>query len=201
MRLIRLLFVMTCLLALTQGMAAQQQDEEQTVTGELIDSTQTDGLEAFSDTTAVDTGQVEVLTPQSAIDDDDFFKIDSFFDDSGGVLMVVGIILTLMFTLFLFSLPLLIAIILILLVVMLFRRKNKPSSEPNNVLDNNIDMQQGKKLRRSQDRVIGGVCGGLAEYFGFDLTVVRVAYALLTFFTGFSGIPVYLILWLVMPSR
>ena len=133
MRLIRLLFVMTCLLGLTQGMAAQQQDEEQTVTGELIDSTQTDGLEAFSDTTAVDTGQVEVLTPQSAIDDDDFFKIDSFFDDSGGFLMVVGIILTLMFALFLFSLPLLIAIILILLVVMLFRRKKKHPSDPNSI--------------------------------------------------------------------
>ena len=201
MRLIRLLFVMTCLLGLTQGMAAQQQDEEQTVTGELIDSTQTDGLEAFSDTTAVDTGQVEVLTPQSAIDDDDFFKIDSFFDDSGGFLMVVGIILTLMFALFLFSLPLLIVIILILLVVMLFRRKKKHPSDPNSILNDNIDMRQGKKLRRSQDRVIGGVCGGLAEYFGFDITVVRVVYALLTFFTGFSGIPVYLILWLVMPSK
>ena len=115
--------------------------------------------------------------------------------------MVVGIILTLMFALFLFSLPLLIAIILILLVVMLFRRKKKHPSDPNSILNDNIDMRQEKKLCRSQDRVIGGVCGGLAEYFGFDITVVRVVYALLTFFTGFSGIPVYLILWLVMPSK
>ena len=201
MRLIRLLFLMTCLLGLTQGVAAQQQDEQQTDTGELIDSTQTDGLEAFSDTTAVDTGQVEVLTSQPEIDDEGLMKIDSLFGNSGGILMIVGTFLMLMFGLFIFCLPLLIAIVLILLVVMLFRRKKKHPSDPNSILNDNIDMRQEKKLCRSQDRVIGGVCGGLAEYFGFDITVVRVVYALLTFFTGFSGIPVYLILWLVMPSK
>ncbi|MBR1485234.1 MAG: PspC domain-containing protein [Prevotella sp.] len=58
-----------------------------------------------------------------------------------------------------------------------------------------------KKLYRGNDRVLGGVCSGLAEYFDFDVTAVRAAYALLTFFTAFSGIPCYLILWLVMPSR
>ena len=62
-------------------------------------------------------------------------------------------------------------------------------------------MSENKKLFRSNDRVIGGVCGGLAEYFDFDPTAVRAAYALLTFFTAFSGIPCYLILWLVMPSK
>ena len=200
MRLIRLLFLMTCLLGFTQGVAAQQQDEQQTDTGELIDSTQTDGLEAFSDTTAVDTGAVEVVTPQAPMDDEDFVKIENLFNSSGGIFMIFSMILTLMFTIFIFSLPLLIVIVLILLVVMLFRRRSK-QTEQNNALNNNMDMEQGKKLRRSQDRVIGGVCGGLAEYFGFDPTVVRVVYALLTFFTGFSGIPVYLILWLVMPSK
>ena len=58
-----------------------------------------------------------------------------------------------------------------------------------------------KKLYRSNDRVFGGVCAGLAEYFDFDVTAVRAAYALLTFFTAFSGIPCYLILWLIMPSK
>lgn len=192
---------MTCLLGLTQGVAAQQQDEQQTDTGELIDSTQTDGLEAFSDTTAVDTGAVEVVTPQAPMDDEDFVKIENLFNSSGGIFMIFSMILTLMFTIFIFSLPLLIVIVLILLVVMLFRRKKKHPSDPNSILNDNIDMRQEKKLCRSQDRVIGGVCGGLAEYFGFDITVVRVVYALLTFFTGFSGIPVYLILWLVMPSK
>lgn len=43
-----------------------------------------------------------------------------------------------------------------------------------------------RKLTRSNDRMIAGVCAGLAEYFGFDTTLVRVAYALLTMFTAFS---------------
>ena len=37
-----------------------------------------------------------------------------------------------------------------------------------------------RKLTRSDDRMIAGVCAGLAEYFGFDTTVVRIVYALLT---------------------
>lgn len=49
--------------------------------------------------------------------------------------------------------------------------------------------------------MIAGVCAGLAEYFGLDITVVRVAYALLTVFTAFSGVIVYLILMIVMPER
>jgi phage shock protein PspC (stress-responsive transcriptional regulator) len=58
-----------------------------------------------------------------------------------------------------------------------------------------------KKLYRSNDRVLGGVCAGLANYFDFDVTAVRAAYALLTFFTAFSGIPCYIILWIIMPER
>ncbi len=57
-----------------------------------------------------------------------------------------------------------------------------------------------KRLTRSSDRMIGGVCGGIAEYLGWDPTAVRVAWVLLTFFTVFSGGVVYLILWLVMPE-
>ena len=58
-----------------------------------------------------------------------------------------------------------------------------------------------KKLMRSTDTRIAGVCGGIAEYLGVDPTAVRVGYTLLTFCTAFSGIPVYLILWLIMPAR
>ncbi|WP_291557676.1 PspC domain-containing protein [Bacteroides sp.] len=58
-----------------------------------------------------------------------------------------------------------------------------------------------RKLTRSNDCMIAGVCAGLAEYFGFDTTLVRVAYALLTVFTAFSGVIVYLILMIVMPER
>lgn len=59
---------------------------------------------------------------------------------------------------------------------------------------------QNKKLMRSQNSMIAGVCAGIAEYFGWDPTIVRVAYALLTVFTFFSGIIVYLILWMIIPK-
>lgn len=57
-----------------------------------------------------------------------------------------------------------------------------------------------KKLRRSKDKMISGVCGGIAEYFGWDPTLVRVGYSLLTIFTAFAGIIVYIIMMLVMPA-
>ncbi len=57
-----------------------------------------------------------------------------------------------------------------------------------------------RRLTLSHDRKIAGVCGGLAQYFGLDATVVRVSYLLLTLFTtGFPGIMIYFLLWFVMP--
>ena len=45
-----------------------------------------------------------------------------------------------------------------------------------------------KRLFRSNDRVIGGVCAGFAEYMDFDPVAVRLGYAALTLFTAFAGI-------------
>ncbi|MFC4526526.1 PspC domain-containing protein [Dyella halodurans] len=57
-----------------------------------------------------------------------------------------------------------------------------------------------KRLYRSRsDRKIAGVCGGIAEHFGWDPTLVRLGWVLLTLMGG-SGILIYLILWLVMPE-
>ena len=58
-----------------------------------------------------------------------------------------------------------------------------------------------KRLTRSSNRMIAGVCGGIAEYLGWDPTMVRVIYALLSVFTAFAGAFVYIILWIVMPER
>jgi phage shock protein C len=56
-----------------------------------------------------------------------------------------------------------------------------------------------KPLTRSQqDRMIGGVCGGLADYLKLDATLVRLAFVLLAFAKGF-GLLVYLILLVLMP--
>ena len=58
-----------------------------------------------------------------------------------------------------------------------------------------------KKLYRSfKDRMIAGVCGGLADYFGIDSTWVRLIF-LLFLLLGGSAILVYLIMWIVVPSE
>ena len=58
-----------------------------------------------------------------------------------------------------------------------------------------------KKLRRSNDKMIAGVCAGLAHYFDLDPTVIRIVYVLLSIFTAFAGVLVYLILLLIMPKE
>lgn len=59
-----------------------------------------------------------------------------------------------------------------------------------------------KKLTKSNERKISGVCGGLAEYFDVDPTLVRVAYALLSVCSsGFPGLILYIVLAIVMPDK
>ena len=62
-------------------------------------------------------------------------------------------------------------------------------------------MPERRLTRRMRDRVIAGVCGGLADYFEIDATIVRVAFVI-AFFAGVTAsFWVYLILWLIMPRR
>jgi len=56
-----------------------------------------------------------------------------------------------------------------------------------------------KRLQRSRtEKMIGGVCGGLAVYFNVDPTLVRILWVAMTLIVG-VGILLYLILWVVMP--
>jgi phage shock protein C len=56
-----------------------------------------------------------------------------------------------------------------------------------------------KRLYRSKDeKMIAGVCGGLAKFMGLDPTVVRLIFVLL-FFAPPSGVLIYLVLWLITP--
>ncbi|HMA60674.1 MAG TPA: PspC domain-containing protein [Halanaerobiales bacterium] len=58
-----------------------------------------------------------------------------------------------------------------------------------------------KKLYRSKkDQIIGGVCGGIAEYFGIDSTLVRLAFVLFALIEG-AGIIAYIIAWIIIPER
>jgi phage shock protein PspC (stress-responsive transcriptional regulator) len=59
-----------------------------------------------------------------------------------------------------------------------------------------------KRLYRSnKDRVIAGVCGGIAEYYNKDPTLIRLLWAVITIFTGFfPGVFAYLIAWVIVPE-
>ena len=55
--------------------------------------------------------------------------------------------------------------------------------------------------RSSSNKMIGGVCAGIANYFGWDVSIVRVVYTLASIFTAFSGAIVYIILWIIIPEN
>jgi len=56
-------------------------------------------------------------------------------------------------------------------------------------------------VRSKKNAMIGGVCAGIAEHFGWSVTGTRVAYVMLSILSvAFPGILVYVILWLLVPS-
>lgn len=63
-------------------------------------------------------------------------------------------------------------------------------------------MAEGRKLMRSRNqRMIAGVCGGLAEWLGWDVTLVRIAYVVISVISaGFPGTLAYFVLWFLMPE-
>jgi len=61
----------------------------------------------------------------------------------------------------------------------------------------------GRLARSETDKQIAGVCGGLAEFFGVDSTIVRLAAVILAIYPGaiIGGVVAYLIAWFIMPAR
>ena len=59
-------------------------------------------------------------------------------------------------------------------------------------------MENRKLSRNSMNKVIGGVCSGLAEFFGLDVALVRIAFVIAFMFASF-GFWLYIILWIVLP--
>jgi phage shock protein C len=57
----------------------------------------------------------------------------------------------------------------------------------------------GKLYRSRTNRMLGGVCGGLADFTGLDATVIRVIFVILTVFGG-AGLLVYLAMWIIVPT-
>jgi phage shock protein C len=62
-------------------------------------------------------------------------------------------------------------------------------------------MAQTRKLYRSRtDRKLAGVCGGLAQYFNLDATLLRVLFVVLAVLGG-SGLVLYLAMWIIVPNE
>jgi phage shock protein C len=65
-----------------------------------------------------------------------------------------------------------------------------------------MEEMSSARLLRSRDRILGGVCGGLAKWLGWDVTIVRIAYILISILSAaFPGTIVYIILWVIMPEE
>lgn len=61
-------------------------------------------------------------------------------------------------------------------------------------------MQQERLARSETEKMIAGVCGGLAAYLGIDPVLVRLAFVVLLLASGI-GLAIYVILWIVMPAE
>ncbi len=58
-----------------------------------------------------------------------------------------------------------------------------------------------RKLTKSSNKMLAGVCAGIAEYLGWDITLLRVLYLILSMFTAaFPGLLLYILLCIVMPQ-
>jgi phage shock protein C len=56
-------------------------------------------------------------------------------------------------------------------------------------------------VRRRDGRMLAGVCAGVADYFGLDVTLVRVIWAVVAVITGGAGVLAYLVAWIIIPSE
>jgi len=64
------------------------------------------------------------------------------------------------------------------------------------------DGNASKALVRSRDgRMLAGVCAGVAGYFGLDVTLVRVIWAVVSVITGGAGVLAYLVAWIIIPGE
>jgi phage shock protein C len=61
-------------------------------------------------------------------------------------------------------------------------------------------MEPKRLFRSKKDRIIGGVCGGLGNYFNVDPVIIRVVTVAL-FFAGFLGLLGYIIAWIIVPDE
>jgi len=201
MRRLLLLLPVALLLTVLVPMGGQAQ---------LVDSLAVDAVDVFSDTTdTVDrsaiTAVTDSITAWSGSDKVNINGLGWLAALLGGTAIGTVWLLVLVPLLLFFILPLLVLALIVWLIVR--NRRESEQEKLNTAYSNETEKEtskpemNNKKLTRSRDKVLGGVCGGLAEYFGLDITLVRLVYAVLTLFTSFAGIIIYIVLWIVMPSK
>jgi len=63
-------------------------------------------------------------------------------------------------------------------------------------------MKSTKKLYRSDNKAIAGVCAGMAEYFNIDIALFRILFLVISILSAaFPGTIVYIIMWILMPKK
>ena len=56
-------------------------------------------------------------------------------------------------------------------------------------------------VRSRKDRMVAGICAGTADYFGWDVTLVRVVVTVVSVLTGGTGVLAYLLAWAIIPAE
>ena len=81
---------------------------------------------------------------------------------------------------------------------LLINRKKKDSNES----DSDIFEFKGKKLYRSRSqKMLAGVCGGIAEYFEMDVSIIRILWAIITIASAGFGILIYILMIIIFPEN
>ena len=83
---------------------------------------------------------------------------------------------------------------------MLTRSSLNPQADKYKQTQLTLKVMEKRLYRDEQNKMLGGVCAGLAEYFDMDITVMRLIFAFAIFVGGF-GLGTYLILWIVIPRK
>lgn len=81
-----------------------------------------------------------------------------------------------------------------------FNTQQQADNEQSSKIKNE-GIHQHKKLYANQnDKIIGGVCGGIAQYFNIDASIVRILFAIFTIAWG-AGIIIYILMWVLLPKQ
>jgi phage shock protein C len=78
----------------------------------------------------------------------------------------------------------------------------KEDTTPSTYSKSNAEKEEYKRLYRSgNNKFLAGVCGGVAEYFGSDPTLIRIIWAIIVFFPPGLGIILYILFWIFIPRN